>query len=387
MKIWTSGNGLFVSVDTDTNIMRILDGLSFEERNVECHINDETCTVTGDGINATLSTLDGHISQVTVDSVTFSGPASVKGFNVVERKILDDLFAQVVDTNNANVEIAVYAYSDNSVSTHSISTLDTDRLPTASSRKAAILYELSRQAQLGIININTVITINESDRANGSSVIAEMTMPQSFTIDRLAQYMIENSDNTATYKLLSIIGIENVNNLLKVMQLDEFVEGNGLGLIGDPYPVFSGGGWTAPLDYYLGGTFTTAYAILMATVWTSLGRVLDPTWTSWALGYLHLVNDRNRAYGGFPNTVHYTGKPGSISGDMVPRPTEDWDVQPGIAADSCIIEFAGEKFAFSVLAEGSNSIGSEYIREIASIIGDYFVGGLGYSAYRVITRD
>ena len=87
----------------------------------------------------------------------------------------------------------------------------------ASSIKIPILVELFRQARAGKFLLSDTLTLQPSEAVGGSGRLQIMLRahPLTLSIDDLAVAMIQHSDNTATNKIIGLIGIESVNASLE----------------------------------------------------------------------------------------------------------------------------------------------------------------------------
>ena len=90
----------------------------------------------------------------------------------------------------------------------------TVRVPAASVIKIPILIELMEKVKAKQVDLNKVYTLQASDKAGGSGVIANLPDGKKFTIRELAQEMIRSSDNTATNILIRQVGMADVNQNL-----------------------------------------------------------------------------------------------------------------------------------------------------------------------------
>jgi beta-lactamase class A len=93
--------------------------------------------------------------------------------------------------------------------------------PTASSIKITILAEFFRKAEAGLIDPLEPLTLRGEDVVPGSGVLkelhqGELVMP---LID-YATLMVTVSDNTATNIMIDLVGMENVNKLIKGLGLE-----------------------------------------------------------------------------------------------------------------------------------------------------------------------
>lgn len=94
--------------------------------------------------------------------------------------------------------------------------------PTASAIKIAILAEMRRQAEAGRLSLTDPVRLAAADRTGGSGILQYMgdgTME--LTLQDLAVFMIQMSDNTATNVLIDRVGMEAVNAFLDGIGLTE----------------------------------------------------------------------------------------------------------------------------------------------------------------------
>ncbi len=85
--------------------------------------------------------------------------------------------------------------------------LDQDALlPTASVGKVPILVEVHRAAEAGELDLEARVSITSSDHVGGSGVLRLLRPELDLTVADLARLMICISDNTATNKVLQLVG-------------------------------------------------------------------------------------------------------------------------------------------------------------------------------------
>ena len=94
--------------------------------------------------------------------------------------------------------------------------------PTASTFKLFVLAELYRQVAAGEIRLEDRIPLESEDKAFGSGVLALLADGLPLTVHDLAVLMMIISDNTATDKLCSLVGLDRVRaNVLEKLELRE----------------------------------------------------------------------------------------------------------------------------------------------------------------------
>ena len=93
----------------------------------------------------------------------------------------------------------------------------------ASSIKIPILIELFRAAKAGEVNLDSKLTLHTSDSVGGSGHLQTLLRSgdHTLTVLQLATAMIETSDNTATNKIIGMLGMDKVNANLRQMGFTE----------------------------------------------------------------------------------------------------------------------------------------------------------------------
>src|SRR5277367_3533123 len=96
-----------------------------------------------------------------------------------------------------------------------------DKFPMASVYKIAIMVQVFREVDAGRLNLTDRIDLTEADRRLGSGLFMYMTPGLRPTLHDLLTMMIVVSDNTATDKLLGIVGAQNVNAMLAALAIKD----------------------------------------------------------------------------------------------------------------------------------------------------------------------
>lgn len=88
--------------------------------------------------------------------------------------------------------------------------------PQASSIKVPIMMEAFRAARAGKLNLDAAVTLQASDSVAGSGHLRILlrSHPVTLTVRELITAMIETSDNTATNRLIAMLGMDAVNDML-----------------------------------------------------------------------------------------------------------------------------------------------------------------------------
>jgi beta-lactamase class A len=101
-------------------------------------------------------------------------------------------------------------------------TLNDDTVfPQASSIKVPIMVALFRAARAGAFRLTDSLTLARTDAAGGSGRLAKRleSGPLALTVRELITAMIEWSDNTATNRLIALVGRERVNRTMEKLGL------------------------------------------------------------------------------------------------------------------------------------------------------------------------
>jgi beta-lactamase class A len=93
-------------------------------------------------------------------------------------------------------------------------------LPTASTIKLAILYELFRQAEAGQIALDTPRPFDREKAVGGSGVLFELSNV-TMTLRDYATLMVVLSDNSATNIVIDAVGMDRVNERMKGLGIAE----------------------------------------------------------------------------------------------------------------------------------------------------------------------
>jgi beta-lactamase class A len=95
--------------------------------------------------------------------------------------------------------------------------------PQASSIKIPILMQVYRSAREGKLRLDQPVSLEKKDIVGGSGHLKILlrSQPLTVTVRELATAMIETSDNTATNKLIAMVGMDTVNELLAELVFKE----------------------------------------------------------------------------------------------------------------------------------------------------------------------
>lgn len=91
----------------------------------------------------------------------------------------------------------------------------------ASMIKMAVLSDLFEKVQSGSVSLDDVLTVQSIDVVGGAGTGIEAG--ETYTVRELANRMISHSDNTASNTLVSLLGIDDVNDHAKRMGYDQIL--------------------------------------------------------------------------------------------------------------------------------------------------------------------
>lgn len=156
--------------------------------------------------------------------------------NDIEQQNLQNILQKEIDSIGASYNVSLYY--KNLKSGYEIM-IDSDRSwNPASTVKAYIVVEAFRQRDLGLINFDSRVTINEQNVVPTELEAQEyqpLRVGVKATIRELIYAMIVQSDNTAYNSLLDILDRRNVSSTLRKLGLDDTVVGEKLSLNDDQY--------------------------------------------------------------------------------------------------------------------------------------------------------
>jgi len=95
--------------------------------------------------------------------------------------------------------------------------------PAASLVKLPIFVVALGAVKNNKIGFDDVVVIRKKDITNGSGIIKGMKLPAKITFMKLLELMISRSDNTATNKVIDILGFDYINEQFKKMGLKSTV--------------------------------------------------------------------------------------------------------------------------------------------------------------------
>ncbi|MCF7907522.1 MAG: class A beta-lactamase-related serine hydrolase [Candidatus Omnitrophica bacterium] len=94
-----------------------------------------------------------------------------------------------------------------------------ESIPAASLLKVPILAVAFRATAEGKVTLDQTVVIEKKDITGGSGKLKAMSLPYSLTFVELLEFMISISDNTATNKVINLLGADYINTIFKELNL------------------------------------------------------------------------------------------------------------------------------------------------------------------------
>lgn len=173
------------------------------------------------------------------------------------------------------------------------------RQASASIIKLPILLELYRQAQEGLVGLEELIPLQESDKVLGAGVLYEMHAGTQLSLEDLARLMIVVSDNTASNLLIRKVSFEAVNSLMQNLGMKQTHLGRFF--MHPPLPP-SGDNFASAADFTL----------CLEQLWKR--QILNEEFTQRALAILQRQQYREKIPLMLPEQVQCMHKTGELAG-------------------------------------------------------------------------
>jgi beta-lactamase class A len=142
------------------------------------------------------------------------------------RPLQDDLRAQFLarlDAVARSVDGVVgYVIVDLATARNVAARLESEPFPTASAIKVPVLYELLKQADEGVLQLDVPAALDPAQVVGGSGVLQHLKNPSLSLRDHAALMMIL-SDNTATNIVIDAVGMQKVVTRMQVLGLGDIV--------------------------------------------------------------------------------------------------------------------------------------------------------------------
>lgn len=292
---------------------------------------------------------------------------------------------QAIDSNTGRVGVAVH-------SPHTGESLvmgDTGQIRTASTNKIPALVLLLEQAATGVVDLNESVYVTVDDYpSGGSDMYSQGLLPGWFTVADLAHRMIVASDNTATNVIMSLVGRQNIRDMLTGLGIDPAM------VQPDAYTGTEDGQrwvtdhWEYTMDAWATTSVCRADDLMRLLTIIHEGAQSSVVYQH-AIAIMLQTRDKSRLRGGLPALTPLAHKAGSLSGEniVVPPTWSGFTPVPGISNDAGILQVSGREYVVAVMTEGDTLAGSATIRQISAIIFDGLVGGRGADPVTAIYAD
>ncbi|MEV0805296.1 serine hydrolase [Micromonospora sp. NPDC050200] len=254
---------------------------------------------------------------------------------------------QVVDaatTNPAGVTVRDLSgrYGDQQVSVNG-----TLRPKAASVIKLWILVELLRRVDCGQASLDEGVLVTRADVVDGTGQLQFEPIPQVASLHKLAEYMIEYSDNTAANMLINYLGgFAPVNALIDSMNQRETVLARKL--LDTEAAARGEENYTSPDDVIS----------LLGAVWDA--QILTPASRDLMIGFLREQTLNTKIPAALPPGTPVAHKTGDL---------------PDASHDVGYYLVPGAETAVAFLTAGPIATGDEVVRQLARTVYDYVVAG------------
>jgi beta-lactamase class A len=210
--------------------------------------------------------------------------------------------------------------------------------PTASTIKLALLHELFRQADAGVLNIDAAKPVPRDAVVGGSGVLQHLRAPV-LSLRDLAALMMILSDNTATNLVIDAVGMDKVNARLAALDLTDVKLRRKM--IDAAAARRGDENVATPMSL----------AMLAWKLWN--GEGLTPASRDAARALLYNVPGRIRS--AVPANVRVASKTGSLE---------------GVRAEAAVVELNGRPYAIAVMTTylGNDSAGESAVGAIAGAV-------------------
>ena len=149
------------------------------------------------------------ISSILCLCVLLNGQATTA--ELLEQKLISRIREYDASVNGV-LGVAIVDLQSSRILQHNGETV----FPQASSIKIPIMMEAFRAARGGKLKLDGNVTLEKTESVGGSGHLRLLlrSQPVTLTVRDLITAMIETSDNTATNKLIEMVGMDSVNRLL-----------------------------------------------------------------------------------------------------------------------------------------------------------------------------
>ncbi|MFC4558194.1 serine hydrolase [Virgibacillus kekensis] len=217
----------------------------------------------------------------------------------------------------------------------------------ASLIKIPLLIEAFRQIEIGILDPNELVYIDEHMKVGGAGVINQMTNSNIYSYINLLELMIIVSDNTAANIILDKIGIEQANHLAEQLNcMDTRLQRRFMDFHAQNMG-YENRTTARDIQLFL-QTITFENDFLDQQSRKSILRIMSNQQLSHKLG-TYLPSDTD---------LHMYSKSGELS---------------GVEHDAAIIKYRNRRIEAAILTDGweNNGVGSRHIAEIGKMLFEY----------------
>lgn len=128
----------------------------------------------------------------------------------------EELIRNIEETVKNNfADTGDYSFAFKEIGTENKTSINNKKSVSASVIKVYIMIELYDEIAKGNIDADTVITLEDGDKASGAGSMSASASGTQFSVEDVAGHMIKESDNTATNMLIRVLGMDNINNKIK----------------------------------------------------------------------------------------------------------------------------------------------------------------------------
>lgn len=125
------------------------------------------------------------------------------------------LIKDIIDKSHSDVAVVIKRFKDNSI----IMINECMIFPSASTIKLLIMARIMKEVKEKKRSLEDKIILRDIDKCDGDGILKEFNEGHIFTLKEVITLMIILSDNTATNILINIIGMDNINNMGKELNL------------------------------------------------------------------------------------------------------------------------------------------------------------------------
>lgn len=214
--------------------------------------------------------------------------------------------------------------------------------PQASSIKIPIMMEVFRVVRSGKLKMDTPVTLDKADSVGGSGHLRILlrSHPVTVNVRELITAMIESSDNTATNRLIAMVGLDAVNRSLSEM---------GFKVTKLQRRMLEPGAAKENRE-----NISTPAEMARLAELLYRGKAVDPEASREMIEILKLVEANFRL--SIPDRIPIASKPGELN---------------GVRAETGIVFLPGRPFVLSVMSTYLDR-GANPVPEVARMVFEYF---------------